>query len=59
MGELRHAWKCIKSKQKNTHTPKQKAKKTKENRKTKETKEERQKENVVAVNNICRRSDGV
>ena len=58
MGELRHAWKCIKQTKKHTHAE-TKSEKTKENRKTKETKEERQKENVVVVNNICGRSDGV
>ena len=43
-----------------THnTQKQLAKQTKENGKTKETKDEREKENVVAVNNICGKSNGI
>ena len=41
------------------NTKKQLAKETKENRKTKETKDEREKENVVAVNNICGKSNGI
>ena len=41
----------------NTH--KQNAKETKEKRKTKETKEEKEKKNVVAVNNICGKSNGI
>ena len=36
-----------------------KAKETKENRKTKETNEEREKENVVVVNNIYGKSNGI
>ena len=44
-------------KQKNTHT--QKAKETKENIKVKETREEKEKENVVAVNSICGKSNEI
>ena len=42
------------------HTERQKAKETKEEkRKTKETKEEKEKENVVAVNSICGKLNGI
>ena len=42
-----------------SHTRKQTAKETKEYRKTKETQEEEEKENVVVLNNICRKSNGI
>ena len=38
---------------------KQKAKDVNENRKTKETKEKKEKENVVVVNNNCRKSNKI
>ena len=41
------------------HTERQKTKETKEKRKTKETKEEKEKENVVAVNSICGKLNGI
>ena len=41
------------------HTQKQKAPETKEHRKTIETKKEKEKENVVVVNNICGKSNGM
>ena len=43
------------------HAQKKKQQKTKENRKTKQKKpeEEKEKENVVIVNNICGKSNGI
>ena len=51
----------VSNKKKNTrtHTQKQKAPETKEHRKTIETKKEKEKENVVIVNNICGKSNGM
>ena len=50
---------CFRQKKHTHNTQKQLAKETKENRKTKETKDEREKENVVTVNNICGKSNGI
>ena len=48
---------------KKSHTQKQKTKETKKKKKKiekkKETKEEKEKENVVVVNNICGKSNGI
>ena len=45
---------------KKSHTQKQKTKETKKKiEKKKETKEEKEKENVVVVNNICGKSNGI
>ena len=47
---------------KKSHTQKQKTKETKKKKKIekrKETKEEKEKENVVVVNNICGKSNGI